>query len=84
MERAPSDRAVSEFVLDTPRYDPSEQERYDTDRRGRHERDRDRYDPERGRYDHERGRYDPERGRYDPEEREASEIYAEAHQPDMR
>lgn len=67
VERAPSDRAVSEFILDTPRYDPDEQERYD---RGRPERARGRYDsPE------ERDR------RYEPEEREASEIYAEAHQP---
>ena len=55
--------------MDAPRYDPDDQERYDTGRRGRH----DRYD--------DRDRYDPERGRYDHEEREASEIYAEAHQP---
>ena len=73
MERAPSDRAVSEFILDTPRYDPDEQERYDTDRRGRN--DRERYDRE---------RYDRDRDRYDPDGRDESEIYAEAHQPDMR
>ncbi|XP_037094502.1 uncharacterized protein LOC119114498 [Pollicipes pollicipes] len=73
-ERAPSDRAVSEFILDTPRYDMHEQERYDTGR-GHHGRSRER--------SHDR-RYDDDRGhdrRYDPEEREASEIYAEAHQP---
>ncbi|XP_043231876.1 mRNA cap guanine-N7 methyltransferase-like [Amphibalanus amphitrite] len=82
VERAPSDRAVSEFVLDTPRYDPDEQERYETDRRQRYS-ERDPHDRDRDRYDRDRDRYDTERDRYDPEEREASEIYAEAHQPDM-
>jgi len=82
VERAPSDRAVSEFILDTPRYDPDEQERYDPDRgRGRH--DRARYEDGRGRYEDDRDRYD-DRGRYTPDEQDASEIYAEAHRPPAR